>query len=214
MVKLSDIVQKYINEGKLSIALILTLMYYKPLKRKEMAIICKLCNDFKSFKEINIVVKHLLYMKYIEILSRRYDYYCLNRRVIRDFDNCLKIFEKYEITKEHLEKTVNVLTSCEYFKKILEVISGEDVNLLFMSLDERIRNIIKIVVEFLSEYLEHREEVDVELCYLISSGQKLYIEPIKKIDRIKQAGYNYPKEGKRRSIIGLVIRKRWGSKIE
>jgi len=178
-----------------------------------MGIICKLCNDYKGFKEINIIVKHLLYKRYIDILSRKYDYYCLNRRVIRDFENCIKILEKYDITENDLENIFKILTSYSYLRQILEVINSEGVELLFKALDPRIRDIIKIVVEFLIEDLEHREDVNIELCYLISSGQKLYIEPIKKIDRIKQAGYNYPKSGKRRSIIGIVLRRRWGTEL-
>jgi hypothetical protein len=213
MVKLSDIIQDYINQGKLSIALILALMYYKPLKRREMAIICKICNDYKGFKEINIIVKHLLYKKYIDILSRGYDYYCLNRRVIKDFDNCLKVLEKYEITEKDLENIFKVLTSWDHLKQFLESLNAEDVDLLFKVLDKRFKEFLKVIAKFIEEEIKHREEINLELCYLISSGQKLYIEPIKKIDKIKHAGYNYPKDGKRRSIIGIVIRKKWGKEV-
>ena len=177
-VKLSYLVLKYLQEGRLTYAIVLTIAAKRPVSRKEMFEIANIVGEDLDTSTLKSWLYYQTLRKYLE-KTGVHGQYKIGSVIDVDYEDTKKLLEDYGIDIDSIEESLR--------------------NRFSHTIDKHVEEIIEQVLHAIKDVIGN-----IELYYIVKCNSKRYLIPVKDYE-LRKIGDEVIIKGQKCTIVGINI---------
>jgi len=177
-VKLSYLVLKYLQEGRLTYAIVLTIAAKRPVSRKEMFEIANIVGEDLDTSTLKSWLYYQTLRKYLE-KTGVHGQYKIGSVIDVDYEDTKKLLEDYGIDIDSIEESLR--------------------NRFSHTIDKHVEEIIEQVLHAIKDVIGN-----IELYYIVECNSKRYLIPVKDYE-LRKIGDEVIIKGQKCTIVGINI---------
>jgi len=177
-VKLSYLVLKYLQEGRLTYAIVLTIAAKRPVSRKEMFEIANIVGEDLDISTLKSWLYYQTLRKYLE-KTGVHGQYKIGSVIDVDYEDTKKLLEDYGIDIDSIEESLR--------------------NRFSHTIDKHVEEIIEQVLHAIKDVIGN-----IELYYIVKCNSKRYLIPVKDYE-LRKIGDEVIIKGQKCTIVGINI---------